>query len=190
MTIACHNPINAIIFMLITFLSNISILFLFSLDLIAFFILIIYVGAILVLFLFILMMINIKYVEYKTTTHYFVGLIILVVFSIQLVYMMEITNSGIQLTNFSWVENNMLFIIPSMLDSYEKHVCFSILGIMLYEQKIVLIIGVLLLLVTLSSICLSNWKRWKIGSHGGTMDVLRLSSTPPRGRLLQSNGDW
>jgi len=66
LVIITHNPINSIIYLIITFLINAIILFYLNITFFSILILIVYIGAIAVLFLFIIMLINIK-----TTYKYF-----------------------------------------------------------------------------------------------------------------------
>lgn len=57
------NPINSVIFLILTFCIAASILFLFSVEFLGITFVIIYVGAVAVLFLFVVMMINVKQEE-------------------------------------------------------------------------------------------------------------------------------
>jgi len=66
LVIITHNPINSIIYLILTFLINSIILFYLNVTFFSILILIVYIGAIAVLFLFIIMLINIK-----TTYKYF-----------------------------------------------------------------------------------------------------------------------
>ena len=82
--IGCLNPINAVLFLISTFLSISMIFFMLNAEFIALIFIIIYVGAIAVLFLFIVMMLNIKRIEKDNTTYLTIGCIILLLLTFQL----------------------------------------------------------------------------------------------------------
>src|SRR3989338_7309109 len=79
----CTNPINAVLFLILTFLSDSNIFFLVGCDFLGLIFIIIYLGAIAVLFLFIVMMVNIKKVEGDSTTYLVIGSFFFLIFFFQ-----------------------------------------------------------------------------------------------------------
>ena len=74
------NPINAVLFLISSFISIAMIFLLWNIEFFAIIFIIIYVGAIAVLFLFIVMMINIKKIEKDNTTYFTIGSILFIIF--------------------------------------------------------------------------------------------------------------
>ena len=74
------NPINAVLFLILTFLDASIIFFLIGCDFLGLVFIIIYLGAIAVLFLFIVMMVNIKKIEGDTTTYLVIGVLFFIIF--------------------------------------------------------------------------------------------------------------
>ena len=62
-----ENPVNSVLFLILSFLCSSSICFYFGADFLGLIFIIIYVGAIAVLFIFIIMMLNIKLGENKNS---------------------------------------------------------------------------------------------------------------------------
>ena len=82
--IMCINPINAVLFLIGSFISAAMIFLMWNVEFIALVFIIIYVGAIAVLFLFIVMMINVKRIEKDNTTYLTIGGFLLFIFLFQL----------------------------------------------------------------------------------------------------------
>src|SRR5690348_12295820 len=82
--VSCINPINAVLFLIMVFISVAMIFLSLNLEFIALIFIIIYVGAIAVLFLFIVMMINIKKIEKDNSIYLTVSAIVFLLFVIQI----------------------------------------------------------------------------------------------------------
>ena len=78
------NPINAVLFLISSFISTAMIFLMWNIEFFALIFIIIYVGAIAVLFLFIVMMINIKKIEKDNTTYLTIGSILLIILIFQI----------------------------------------------------------------------------------------------------------
>lgn len=156
----CTNPINAVLFLILTFLSASNIFFLVGCDFLGLIFIIIYLGAIAVLFLFIVMMVNIKKVEGDSTTYLVIGSFFFLIFFIQFSY--YITNMhGLDVwLNISHNSNIFFFDNTNRLDLFSKKDYFFSLGRVLYVEFFFLLILVafLLLLGLVGSIFLTNYK--------------------------------
>ena len=105
------NPINAVLFLIGTFISAAMIFLMWNVEFFALIFIIIYVGAIAVLFLFIVMMINIKRIEKDNTTYLTIGAIILFVFGFQLfllVFNPIFENNNMLVNDENMNENNIV----------------------------------------------------------------------------------
>ena len=63
MVITVRNPVHAVLFLILTFISSAGLLFLLEVEFISLIFIVVYVGAIAVLFLFVVMMMDIKITE-------------------------------------------------------------------------------------------------------------------------------
>src|SRR3989338_183005 len=97
------NPINAVLFLISSFISIAMIFLLWNIEFFAIIFIIIYVGAIAVLFLFIVMMINIKKIEKDNTTYFTIGSILFIIFFFQIliiIYHFAYESNHISNTNY------------------------------------------------------------------------------------------
>jgi len=110
------------------------------------------------------MVINIKYMEYKTTTYYFIGIILILFVFIQLIYIFLIANNEIYLENFTKMSNLFFFGEISKLEENERSTITVLLGILFFGENpfLLLLIGFILLITTIGSILLAH-KRTKKG---------------------------
>ena len=76
MVILSKNPVNSVLFLVLTFCNVTSLLFTLELEFIPISFIVIYVGAIAVLFLFVIMMLNIKLAELKENNKHLVPIAI------------------------------------------------------------------------------------------------------------------
>lgn len=153
------NPINAVLFLIGTFISIAMIFLMWNVEFLALIFIIIYVGAIAVLFLFIVMMINIKRIEKDNTTYLTVGVFILIVFGFQLLLLIfhpafENSHSYFQFDYFFFNQINNL-------DEVSRINVLRDLGIILFLIRPLLLIlsGLILLIAMIASIYLTNQKR-------------------------------
>lgn len=156
----CTNPINAVLFLILTFLSASNIFFLVGCDFLGLIFIIIYLGAIAVLFLFIVMMVNIKKVEGDSTTYLVIGSFFFLIFFIQFSY--YVTNMhGLDVwVTISHNSNIFFFENTNRLDLFSKKEYFLSLGRVLYVEYffLLILVAILLLLGLVGSIFLTNYK--------------------------------
>jgi NADH-quinone oxidoreductase subunit J len=157
--IACINPINAVLFLISTFISVAIIFLIWNVEFLALIFIIVYVGAIAVLFLFIVMMINIKKIEKDNTTYLTIGIIILILFFLQLLLL--IFNPVFELSNNFFIEDYYYFIKINKLDEIVRIFIVRDIGIILFFNRplLVLLAGFILLVAMIASIYLTNLKR-------------------------------
>jgi NADH-quinone oxidoreductase subunit J len=153
------NPINAVLFLIGTFISAAMIFLMWNIEFFALIFIIIYVGAIAVLFLFIVMMINIKRIEKDNTTYLTIGAIILFVFGFQLFLL--IFNPIFENNNIFLSADYYLFSEVNNIDEGLRMNVLRDLGIILFLIRPFLLIlsGLVLLVAMLASIYLTNQKR-------------------------------
>ncbi len=159
MMILSINPINAVLFLISTFLSTAMILFMLNVEFLAMILIIIYVGAIAVLFLFIVMMLNIKKLEKDNFTYLTIGSIILFFFSL---YPLSLYLNPLWLNSY-FNDTNFIYSYASynMLDESLRLFTLRQLGVILFYEKplYILLAGFILLLAVIGSIYLTNEKR-------------------------------
>ncbi len=158
--ISCINPINAVLFLIAVFISVSMLFLMWNLEFLALIFIIVYVGAIAVLFLFIVMMINIKKIEKDNTTYLTVGIMIVLLFSFQLLML-------IFHENFEWNYlinikiNHFYYLNINNLDESVRINMLRDLGIILFLVRpfLVFLAGLILLIAMIGSIYLTNLKR-------------------------------
>ena len=154
MVVTVQNTIYSVLFLVLTFLSASSLLFLFKCEFISIIFILIYVGAIAILFLFVVMMLDLKDSNIKRDTlKYFpFGLFIGSVFFFEIVLVIKET--------FNVNPYNNSFITNFYINWYGKlDVCTEIssIGQVVYTQYVLqfLIAGNVLLLATLAAVVLT-----------------------------------
>jgi len=158
--LACSNPINSILFIILTFLSASNIFFLIGCDFLGLVFVIIYLGAIAVLFLFIVMMINVKKLEGDSTTYLLIGVLLFFIFFIQVSYHTIDTYEYEAFQNVSKNSNLYFFYSIDKRDTFSKSEYFQLLGRLLYLDMVLftIMVSFLLLVGMLGSIYLTNYK--------------------------------
>lgn len=158
--VSCANPINAVLFLIMVFISVAMIFLSFNLEFLALIFVIIYVGAIAVLFLFIVMMINIKKIEKDYSTYLTIGIIIILLllcqsFLLLLNIYFEYFSININLNN------SFYYINLNNLDEVLRISLVRNLGIILFSIRpfLIYLAGLVLLMAMLGSIYLTNIKR-------------------------------
>lgn len=108
MTILSQNSIYSVLFLVLSFISSSSLLFLLECEYISLIFIIIYVGAIAVLFLFVVMMLDVKTVYLtKDSLKYFpFGSFIGIVFLIEILSIVPFTFEGFNPYNRSFLVNS------------------------------------------------------------------------------------
>jgi len=154
----CKNPVNSVLFLIVTFFS-VSLLFIFlNADFIGILILIIYIGAIAVLFLFIVMLTNIKKIEKDTSSYVIIGILFFSIIFSQLAYLY--LDSFFDLLGFSISYNDFIFFESDNSDELNKKYILYYIGIILFYNSPHLVIysSLLLLISIVSAIYLTNFK--------------------------------
>jgi NADH:ubiquinone oxidoreductase subunit 6 (subunit J) len=157
--ITCINPINAVLFLISTFISVAMIFLMWNIEFLALVFIIVYVGAIAVLFLFIVMMINVKRIEKDNTTYLTIGILIILLFFFQLLLL--VFNPAFEYTNnFSFIDY-FYFIKLNKLDEIVRIFVIRDMGIVLFYVRplLLLLAGFILLVAMVASIFLTNLKR-------------------------------
>ena len=155
MIVTVQNSIYAVLFLVLSFISASSLLFLLEIEFVALIFIIIYVGAIAVLFLFVVMMLDVKSVNLtKDSLKYFpFGSFIGLVFLIEtLLIVYKTFKNSPYITDFTYVNNytNWFEKIDSLTD-------LEVIGQLLYTQYVVqfLIAGFILLLSVIGAVVLT-----------------------------------
>jgi NADH-quinone oxidoreductase subunit J len=101
MIILSKNPINSVLFLVLTFCNVTALLFTLELEFIPISFIVIYVGAIAILFLFVIMMLNIKLAELKEQNNHFVpvGIIFSVLFLSEIILLLQVNFKSLILLN-------------------------------------------------------------------------------------------
>lgn len=154
MTILSQNSIYSVLFLVLSFVSSSSILFLLECEYISLIFIIIYVGAIAVLFLFVVMMLDVKTVYLaKDSLKYFpFGSFIGIVFLIEIVLIIPTTFESANPYNVSFLWN-CYFDWFNKLDYFTEVMS---IGHLLYTDYIIqfLLSGNILLLATVGPVTL------------------------------------
>lgn len=158
--VSCINPINAVLFLIMVFISIAMIFLTINLEFLALIFIIIYVGAIAVLFLFIVMMINIKKIEKDNSTYLTIGLIVFFLLSIQTCLLL--LNNFFEYTSI--LNNNSNFLEYIKINNLDESLRISLLkniGIILFALRpfLIFLAGLILLMAMIGSIYLTNIKR-------------------------------
>lgn len=98
LVISSNNPVNSILSLVLAFINTSLILLIFGMDFLSLLLIIVYVGAIAILFLFVIMMLNIKIIEITDNASRYlpIGVIIGVVFLIEMIYLIQNINPSIE----------------------------------------------------------------------------------------------
>ncbi len=158
--ISCVNPINAVLFLILVFISVSMIFIMWNLEFLALIFIIVYVGAIAVLFLFIVMMINIKKIEKDNTTYLTIGIIIVLLFAFELLIL--IFNDKLEWNYLIDNGNNYLnYLNINNVDEVVRINMVKELGIVLFLLRpfLIYLAGLILLVAMIGSIYLTNIKR-------------------------------
>lgn len=142
------NPIESVLFLILTFCCATGILFLFNVEFLGLIFLIVYVGAVAVLFLFVIMMLNVKFPEnvnynsfekiFSTTDfYYFCFFIIYSIYLILVLFFREalcVDSDFVSLNLFGVINNfdnlNNIDVFGQVIYNYFL-VCFLIAGLIL-----------------------------------------------------------
>lgn len=154
MVISVQNSLYSVLFLICSFVSAASMLFIIECEFLALLFIIIYVGAIAVLFLFVVMMLDLKTVNLtKNTFKYFpLGSFISIVFLFEIL--------SIIFKNFKSNPYQNVFLVNSYYDWCEKLDALTeieALGQTLYTHYVLqfLVVGYILFLATIGSIVLT-----------------------------------
>jgi len=155
MTILSQNSIYSVLFLVLSFVSSSSILFLLECEFISLLFIIIYVGAIAVLFLFVVMMLDIKTVNMSkySLKYFFFGCFIGFVFLIEILIIVPATFEIINPYSSSFLFN-FCFNWFNKLDHFNEVMS---IGHLLYTDYVIqfLLSGNILLLATIGPVTLT-----------------------------------
>lgn len=154
MVILVQNSIYSVLFLVLSFISSASILFLLKCEFLALMFIIIYVGAIAVLFLFVVMMLDVKTISIKKDTlKYFpFGASIGFVFFSEVLFVIKETfQSNPYKTSFL---HNSYFSWQERLDTFTE---LNAIGQVVYTEYVLqfLVAGNVLLLATIAAVVLT-----------------------------------
>ena len=154
MVVTSQNSIYSILFLVLSFLSSSSILFLLKCEFISLIFILIYVGAIAILFLFVIMMLDLKdYNLKKDSLKYFpFGLIIGTIFFLEIVLVIEDTFTSNPYDNL--IITNFYVNWYNKLDAFTE---INSIGQVIYTKFVLqfLVAGNVLLLATLAAVVLT-----------------------------------
>lgn len=148
--ISSNNPVNSIFSLVLAFINTSLILLLFGIDFLSLLLIIVYVGAIAILFLFVIMMLNIKLVEISDNASRYVpvGIVIGLVFMIELIYLIKSINPNLYQYKFFEFINYTNFNLNSNI---------KLVGQVLYTDywEIFIISSIILLVAMIGAILLT-----------------------------------
>lgn len=175
MIIFSQNSIYSVLFLVLSFVSSSSILFLLECEYISLIFIIVYVGAIAVLFLFVVMMLDIKTVQLaKYSLKYFpFGSFIGLLFLFEILLIIPTTFTKVNLYATSFLSN-------FDLDWFNRIECFTevaSMGHLLYNDFIIqfLLAGNILLLATIGPVMLTFVRSTKTTKNQVTFKQLSRS---------------
>ena len=154
MVITVQNAIYSVLFLVLSFLSASSLLFLLKCEFLSLIFILIYVGAIAILFLFVVMMLDLKSINNKKDTlKYFpFGFSVGSVFLAEIILVLNETFKSNPYQN-----SNISNFYPNWLDKMDVFTEVHALGQVIYTQYVLqfLIAGNVLLLATLAAVVLT-----------------------------------
>lgn len=152
------NPINAVLFLIMVFISVAMIFLLCNLEFLALIFIIVYVGAIAVLFLFIVMMINVKKIEKDNSMYLTIGITVVLLFAFQM--LLFVFNDAFENLFFS-ISDMFDYININTMDETSRIYSLSNIGIILFSVRplLVYLAGLILLIAMIGAIYLTNVKR-------------------------------
>ena len=136
MVIFTKNPIHSVLWLIMSFFSGAGIILLLDTEFVAMLFLVVYMGAIAVLFLFVVMMINIKIdqVNSSLVTYLPLGIIVFLIFFMEVWSSISVGVYEENLKNFNWFANaystSNIKIVGNILYTY-KLPCFIMAGMIL-----------------------------------------------------------
>lgn len=156
--ISCLNPINAVLFLIMVFVSIAMLFLLNNLEFIGLIFIIVYVGAIAVLFLFIVMMINIKKIEKDNSMYLTIGFVVVLLFAFQM--LLFIFNSVFEYAIID-TDNTFNYIYFNNLDESNRFFSLAEIGVLLFLIRpfFIYLAGIILLIAMIGAIYLTNVKR-------------------------------
>lgn len=141
MVIFTKNPIHSVLWLIMSFFSGAGIILLLDTEFVAMLFLVVYMGAIAVLFLFVVMMINIKIdqVNSSLVTYLPLGIIVFLIFFMEVWSSISVGVYEENLKNFNWFANaystSNIKIVGNILYTY-KLPCFIMAGMILLVAMI------------------------------------------------------
>jgi NADH-quinone oxidoreductase subunit J len=154
MVIFVQNSVYSVLFLVLSFISAASLLFLLECEFIAFMFIIIYVGAIAILFLFVVMMLDIKIINIgKDSLKYFpVGSFIGIVFLIEILILIQ---ESFKLNPYQF--NDLFNFYVNWYDKIDAISEIEAIGQVLYTHYVLqfLVAGNILLLATIGVVVLT-----------------------------------
>ena len=182
MVILSKNPVNSVLFLVLTFCNVTSLLFTLELEFIPISFIVIYVGAIAVLFLFVIMMLNIKLAELKENNKHLVPIAIFfsLLFLSEILLIIQADFNAILLIKkehliFISEYTSMFFLNLSFIYWFLELPNISFIGQILFTEfaKAFVVAGDILLLAMLGAIILTLQKKFISKSQNIYTQVLR-----------------
>ena len=182
MVILSKNPVNSVLFLVLTFCNVTSLLFTLELEFIPISFIVIYVGAIAVLFLFVIMMLNIKLAELKENNKHLVPIAIFfsLLFLSEILLIIQADFNAILLIKkehliFISEYTSMFFLNLSCIHWFLELPNISFIGQILFTEfaKAFVVAGDILLLAMLGAIILTLQKKFISKSQNIYTQVLR-----------------
>nr|P48925.1 RecName: Full=NADH-ubiquinone oxidoreductase chain 6; AltName: Full=NADH dehydrogenase subunit 6 [Cyanidium caldarium]CAA88767.1 NADH dehydrogenase subunit 6 [Cyanidium caldarium] len=167
--ISVKNPVFSVVFLILVFFNVVGLLLLLGAEFLSLLFLIVYVGAIAVLFLFVVMILNLKFIELRSSFFYyaFFGSLIMAIFLFEIFI---ILNSDLTFASSYFLERKRIWV--QELYSYTN---LQILGNVLYTSYSYLFIlsGFVLLVAILGAIILTLYQRSQIRRQDPNVQVVR-----------------
>jgi len=179
LVITSVNPVHSVLYLILVFLNASAILIVLQTEFLAMIFIIVYVGAIAVLFLFVIMMLNIKITLHnsKILNYIPIGIILLSIFSNQIILLLLKQRNNIELLNI--IPNNIhtktiqyidwinLINLPNNIQSI-GNIIYT------YYYDIFLISGIILLVAMNGAIALTLYKNFNIKKQLAFKQILRI----------------
>lgn len=151
--VSTKNPIESVLFLILTFCNAASILFLFKSEFLGLIFIIVYVGAVAVLFLFVIMMLNVKSsfisVDFNSKVSYIIGFV--------LFYFLSYFTFTFLQKSFGIDEEFLLLDIFNQVGIFDGLNNIDVMGQVIYNYFLIcfLIAGLILLIALIGSVSLT-----------------------------------
>nr|UNJ18894.1 NADH dehydrogenase subunit 6 [Cyanidiaceae sp.] len=169
MVISVRNPVFSVLFLILVFFNVVGLLLLLGAEFLSLLFLIVYVGAIAVLFLFVVIILNLRFIELRSSFFYYVffGGFVGVIFLFEIFI---ILNNDLTFVSNYFLERKRIWV-----QELENYTNLQVLGSVLYTSYFYLFIlsGFVLLVAILGAIVLTLHQKVQVRKQDLNIQVVR-----------------